>query len=63
MDLLRAEHRVGKRHRSPQTRTKLEEPRCAAGGKGERKGESVSLGRAGDAPAKGLRGRGPRSRV
>ena len=32
-------------------------------GKGERKGGSVSLERAGDVPAKGLRGRGPRSRV
>ena len=45
MDLLRAEHGVGKGHRSQQTRTKLEEPRCAAEGEGGEEGRIGQPGR------------------
>ena len=61
MDLLRAEHRVGKRHRSPQTRTKLEEPRCAEGGEG---GEEGRIGQPGERGRRACQGApGPGSQV
>ena len=61
MDLLRAEHGVGKRHRSQQTRTKLEEPRCAAEGEG---GEEGRIGQPGARRRRACQGApGPGSQV
>lgn len=52
VDLLRAEHGVGKRHRSPQTRTKLE------GGKGEEEGRIGQPGARGRRACQGVPGAG-----
>lgn len=58
MDLLSAEHGVGKRHRSQQTRTKLEEPRCAAEGEGGEEGRIGQPGARGRRACQGAPGPG-----